>query len=91
MEKITYSLTIKYRDIVTDLYVSLTKNNHFATINDHLYVRYYPDLNIVKFFTVYIDKEICETEACIKEDNLSNDSFNFLTTIDNILYNIKRL
>lgn len=91
MTQIKYLLTTKYNNITNNLKIHLTQESPSITINDQLYIKYDPSLNIVNFFTVYIDHEVCETDALIKEDILTNSEFKFIITINNMLYCIERI
>ena len=91
MEPIKYLLTTKYNTASNELKIVLSQESPSITINDQLYVEYDAKRNIVKFFTIYIDQEVYETNALIKEDTLTNSKFQFIITIDNMLYCIKRI
>ena len=86
METIVYGLTIKDRCNVNKLNLAVKDG---ITVNDLLYIKSYPEDNVVKFFPI-ISSDINELDECIGIDNLKKDKFMTTFIINGNLFVVKR-
>ena len=84
---IKYSLTIKDQYNTNKLNLDIVDG---ITINDQLYIKYYPEESKVKFFPILLDSDIPEYDSCISVDNLNKDKFTTTFVINNNLFVIER-
>ena len=86
METIIYGLTIKDRCNVNKLNLAVKDG---ITVNDLLYIKSYPEDNVVKFFPI-ISSDINELDECISIDDLKKDKFMTTFIINGNLFIVKR-